>query len=127
MNLHAFWALHADALGVAMAAVALLVLGWWRLDRRHRQERRVLRLTYQGRRIDDRVELHDRYGALVRHLAQRKPTYDEHIAQAATVAGHADALATIRTRLMEDIGDLTMDTPRSPYAPLPYDGMGVAR
>jgi hypothetical protein len=115
-TLMTFWTLHADAVGVAIIALAALVLGWWRLDRRHRRERRALRLAYQGRRQDDRAELHSRYGALVQTLARRQPTYDEHITQAATLT------EPVRTRLMEDIGDLTMETPRDAYAPVPWNG-----
>jgi hypothetical protein len=116
MTLHAFWALHADAVGAALVAAAAAVVAIYFIVRRYD------RLARGQRAVDRAMRARDRkiYGERLRAILDAQPGgLDEYATQAIRVG--------VRTPLMEASGDLTMETPRDPYAPLPYDGMAVAR
>lgn len=118
MTLHAFWAFHADAVGAALAVAAVAVLAIYVIVRRYD------RLARGQRAVDRAMRARDRkvYGERLRAILDAQPGgLDECATQAIRVN------RTVRTPLMEASGDLTVDTPRNPYAPLPYSGLEVAR
>lgn len=117
MNLYAFWLDHADAAGAALVVAALAVVVFVLQDRAHVRQMAGQRATDAALRRRDRAELHERYGRVVKHLAQRRPTWTEDITQALDLT-----LPLPRTPLAEAYLDRTVADVPSPYAPVFTEG-----
>lgn len=115
LELYMFWTQYADAAGAALIVAALAAIGWYFTHRAHERELAAQRTADRALRDADRAELHDRYGRIIKHLAQRRPTFDEQITQA---IGHTRP-GPVRTPLSDAYAlERTVADVPSPYTPV---------